>query len=189
MDAILYSLMTVMTQWMRPRYNARIQLLEAQIRMLRTRIETSRIVPTPAERAELLRLGATMWMEDEGIDPRFLIRDRDRKYPDEFNEFWKEAEVKPIKTPPRAPMANAFCECYIGTTKREVLNHFICFSRGQLDYILRVWLKHYHEQRPHRGVGRDNTVLDENFTPNSEGRVHCKTELGGILKSYYREAA
>ena len=354
-DAILYSLMTVMTQWMRPRYNARIQLLEAQIRMLRTRIETSRIVPTPAERAELLRLGATMdhdidevlhvvlpttyrkrlrqsrgarpflplgrprtpfatrqlvvrlatenlrwgyrrivgefkklgirigattirdilkeeghfpepqkaaknppipwttfvhahmdsivscdfftkpiftlsgirdayvlvfvhlgsrkvysssctyhpnskwvmqqarnatmWMEDEGIDPRFLIRDRDRKYPDEFNEFWKEAEVKPIKTPPRAPMANAFCECYIGTTKREVLNHFICFSRGQLDYILRVWLKHYHEQRPHRGVGRDNTVLDENFTPNSEGRVHCKTELGGILKSYYREAA
>ena len=132
---------------------------------------------------------AFMWLEDEGIDPRFLIRDRDRKYPDEFDAFWKEAGVRPIKAPPRAPMANAFCESYIGTTKREVLNHFICFSRGQLDYILRVWLKHYHEQRPHRGVGRDNTVLDENFTPNSEGRVHCKTELGGILKSYYREAA
>ena len=132
---------------------------------------------------------ASMWMEDEGIDPRFLIRDRDRKYPDEFDAFWKEAGVRPIKTPPRAPMANAFCESYIGTTKRELLNHFICFSRGQLDYILRVWLKYYHEQRPHRGVGRDNTVLDKSFVPNTEGRIRCKTELGGILKSYYREAA
>ena len=65
MDAILYSIMTLATQWMRPRYNARMQLLEAQIRMLRSRIETSRIVPTPAERAELLRLGATM---DHDID-------------------------------------------------------------------------------------------------------------------------
>ena len=132
---------------------------------------------------------ASMWTEDEGIDLRFLIRDRDGKYPHAFDMFWKEADVRPIKIPPRAPMANAFCESFIGTTKREVLNHFICFSRGQLDYILRVWLKHYHEQRPHRGVGRDNTVLDENFVPQTEGRVRCKTELGGILKSYYREAA
>ena len=354
MDAILYSLITLATQWTRPRYNARMQLLEAQIRMLRSRVDTSRIVPTPAERAELIRLGAamdheigevmhvvlpatykkwlrklrgarpfrplgrprtpfatrrlvlrlatenlrwgyrrivgefkklgirigattirdilkeeghfpdpqkatkkppipwttfvhahidsivscdfftkpvltlggirdayvlvfihlgsrkvfcspstyhpnskwilqqarnaSMWMADEGITPRFLIRDRDRKYPDEFDNFWKP-DVRCIRTPPRAPKANAFCESFIGTTKREVLNHFFCFSRGQLDYILRVWLNHYHEQRPHRGVGRDNTVLDENFVPNTEGRVHCKTELGGILKSYYREAA
>ena len=132
---------------------------------------------------------AAMWMEDEGINARFLIRDRDGKYPHAFDAFWKEADVRPIKIPPRAPMANAFCESFIGTTKREVLNHFICFSRGQLDYILRVWLKHYHEQRPHRGVGRDNTVLDETFVPQTEGRVRCKTDLGGILKSYYREAA
>ncbi len=343
-----------MTQWMRPRYNARMQLLEAQIRMLRSRVDASRIVPTPQERAELLRLGAamdhdigevmhvvlpetyrkwlrqlrgvkpfralgrprtpfatrrlvlrfatenlrwgyrrivgefkklgirigattireilkeeghfpdpqkatktpsipwttfvhahietivscdfftkpvltlggirkayvlafihlgsrkvycspstyhpnskwimqqarnaSMWMEDEGISPRFVIRDRDRKYPDEFDEFWKP-EVRCIRIPPRAPKANAFVESFIGSTKREVLNHFVCFSRGQLDYILRVWLKHYHEQRPHRGVGRDNTVLDTSFVPTTEGAIRCKSELGGILKSYYREAA
>ena len=73
--------------------------------------------------------------------------------------------------------------------KQEVLNNFICFSRTQLDHILRVWLKYYHEQRPHRGVGRDNTVLDENFVPITEGKIRCKSELGGMLKSYYREAA
>ena len=50
-------------------------------------------------------------------------------------------------------------------------------------------LKYYHEQRAYRGIGRDNTVLDEGFVPKTEGRVRCKSELGGILKSYYREAA
>lgn len=60
MEAILFSLMTLAAQWLRPRYNVRMQLLEAQIRMLRSRIDTSRIVPTPQERAELIRLGAAM---------------------------------------------------------------------------------------------------------------------------------
>lgn len=354
MDAIIFSLVTLMTQWLRPRYNARLRLLEAQIRMLRARVDTSRIVPTPKERAELLRLGAamghdidevmhvvvpgtykkwlrqlraggkfrptgrprtpmatrnlvlrmatenlrwgyrrivgefkklgirigattirdilkeeghfpepqkatktptipwttfvhahldsmvscdlftkrvftlggitrayvlvfihlgsrkvfhspstyhpdskwmmqqarnaSMWMEDEGIKPRFLIRDRDRKYPDEFDAFWNPV-VRCIRIPPKAAKANCFVETYIGKMKHEVLNHFICFSRGQLDHILRVWLDHHHFRRPHRGVGRDNTVLDDSFVPQLEGRVRCRSELGGILKSYYREAA
>ena len=225
------------------------------MRILRSRIDANRIVPTPAEKAELLRIGesiehdiadvmhvvlpstyrkwvrqrrkgyrfvpsgrpcipeatrkvfpspstyhpdfdwvmqqarnAAMWMDDEGTAPRFLIRDRDRKYPDEFDAFWKP-DVRCIRIPIKAPMANAFCETYIGKMKQEVLNHFICFSRGHLDYILRVWHKHYHEQRPHRGVGRDNTVLDEAFVPKTEGAVRCKSELGGLIKSYYREAA
>jgi len=131
---------------------------------------------------------ASMWMEKEGITPRFIIRDRDRKYPDEFDQFWKP-EVRCIRIPPWAPKANAFVESFIGSTKLEVLNHFVCFSRGELDYIIRVWLKHYHEQRPHRGVGRDNTVLDTSFVPETEGSIRCKSELGGILKSYCREAA
>jgi putative transposase len=74
-----------------------------------------------------------MWMSDEDIDPKFLIRDRDRIYPDIFDMFWKDTNVRPIKIPPRAPMANAFCESFIGTLKRECLNHFMCFSKDQLD--------------------------------------------------------
>jgi putative transposase len=131
---------------------------------------------------------ASMWMEEEGIEPRFLIRDRDRKYPDTFDEFW-EPHVRCIRIPPQAPKANAFAETFIASTRREVLNHFVCFSRDQLDHILRIWLRHYHEDRPHRGVGRDNTILNVNFTPQTEGRIRYRSELGGILKSYYREAA
>ena len=109
--------------------------------------------------------------------------------PDEFNQFWKTEDMRCIRIPVKAPKANSFCETYIGKTKAEVLNNFICFSRGHLDHILRVWLKYYHEERPHRGVGRDNTVLDENFVPMTEDPIRCKSEFGGILKSYYREAA
>jgi putative transposase len=130
-----------------------------------------------------------MWMSDEDIDPKFLIRDRDRIYPDIFDMFWKDTNVRPIKIPPRAPMANAFCESFIGTLKRECLNHFMCFGKDQLDYIIRIWLQHYHKHRPHRGVGRDNSVLDESFIPRTEGAVRCRTELGGLIREYYRDAA
>ena len=65
MDAIFFALMTLVTQWVRPRYNGNMRLLEAQVRMLRSRIDTSKIVPTVEERAELLRLGADV---DHDID-------------------------------------------------------------------------------------------------------------------------
>lgn len=57
-DHLFFSLLTLVLQWFRPRYNVHLQLLQAQIRMLRSRIDVSRIVPTPQEKAELLRLGA-----------------------------------------------------------------------------------------------------------------------------------
>jgi putative transposase len=58
MEDLVFSLLTLVMQWFRPRYNAHLQLLQAQIRILRSRIDVSRIVPTPKEKAELLRLGA-----------------------------------------------------------------------------------------------------------------------------------
>ena len=60
MDRFSFSLVALAAQWFHPRYNAKLQLLEAQIRMLRSRIDTDRIVPTPAEKAELLRIGESI---------------------------------------------------------------------------------------------------------------------------------
>ena len=75
----------------------------------------------------------SMWLEEIGVEPRFLIRDRDRKFPDRFDIYWKDCGVRVIKIPPRAPRANAYCESFIGTLKKSCLNHFVCFSRSQLD--------------------------------------------------------
>jgi putative transposase len=118
-----------------------------------------------------------------------LIRDRDRKFPDRFDKFWKESGVRAIKIPPRAPRANAFCESFIGTIKKSCLNHFVCFSLGQLDYINRTWLEHYHHFRPHQGRGIENNILDTDFPPNTDGTIKHREKLGGIISGYYREAA
>lgn len=65
----------------------------------------------------------------------------------------------------------------------------MCFSMDQLHHITQVWCRHYHTQRPHRGVKMDNQVLDKQFKPQREGPVLCREKLGGLIKEYYREAA
>lgn len=65
----------------------------------------------------------------------------------------------------------------------------MCFGRNQLDCILTIWIRYYIMERSHRGVGRDNTVLDETFIPKNEGVVRSKEELGSVVRSNYRKAA
>ena len=130
-----------------------------------------------------------MWLEEEGIEARFMLHDRDTKYSLAFREFWLSNGTKRIRSPIQAPKANAFAESFVGTIKRECPNHFMCFSRDQLDYITETWVRHYNTERPHRGVGMENDVLDRAFRPTPRGNIRCKPELGGLIKSYYREAA
>ena len=63
----------------------------------------------------------------------------------------------------------------------------MCFSRDQLDYITDTWVNHYNTERPHRGM--NNEVLDRKFQQQHHGTIRCKQQLGGIIKSYYRDAA
>lgn len=125
---------------------------------------------------------ASMWLAEEGIEPRFLIRDGDRKFPDSFKDFWKAEDVRVIRIPPTSPRANAFCECFVGTIKKECLNFFMRFSMDQLHYITQVWSRYYNSRRPHRGIGMNNNVLDEQFKPQHEGPVRCREKLGGLIK-------
>ena len=130
-----------------------------------------------------------MWMEEENIHPDMLIMDHDTKFSLHFRQFWRDAGVQPKQIPIRAHRANAFVESFVGKLKHECLNHFHIFSLRQLDYIVAVWRRYYLTQRPHRGVGKDNRVLDPLFKPQSEGVVRCLEQLGGLIKSYYRQAA
>ena len=130
-----------------------------------------------------------MWCADQGIAPEFLIRDADTKFSASFDAVWASEVKRIIQIPHRAPNANAFAEAFIGTIKRECLNFFVCFSRSQLDYILRTWLCHYNNERPHRGRDIGNNVLQVDFRPSRDGPVCRKSQLGGIITTYSREAA
>jgi putative transposase len=130
-----------------------------------------------------------MWCEKQGITPEFLIRDADTKFSASFDAVWASEAARVIQIPHRAPDANAFAESFIGTLKRECLDFFICFSRSQLDYILRTWVRHYNVERPHRGRDIGNNVLQVDFRPVRDGPIRRNRQLGGIVTSYTREAA
>ncbi len=132
---------------------------------------------------------AIIWCHEEKISPRFLIRDGDKKFSRPFNTVWKTEGARIIQIPHGVPQANSFCESHVASTKREVLDFFICFSLSQLAYITQIWHAHYNKQRPHQGRGIGNNVLHPNFKPIRDGPIKCQKALGGIIKSYYREAA
>ena len=89
--------------------------------------------------------------------------------------------------------ANCFIESWIGSHKRECLNHFFCFSLRQLDYIVQTYALYHNEFRPHQGLGnRPLGVPDEPPVHSEEVRppgVACRQWLGGLLKHYERRAA
>jgi putative transposase len=130
---------------------------------------------------------AAMWMQDEGIKPRWILMDHDTKFSRKFRHFWHGMDVETIRIPVGAPQANAFVESFVGKCKHECLNHFVILSLRQLDYVMDCWISHYLTQRPHRSLS--NRVLDPNFRPQLHGTVCCRQRLGGLIKSYCRAAA
>jgi putative transposase len=81
----------------------------------------------------------------------FLIRDRDVKYTGAFDEVFISEGARVIKTPVRAPRANAFAERFVRTARHEVLDLTLALGERHLDRILRRYEEHYNTGRPHRG--------------------------------------
>ena len=130
----------------------------------------------------------SMWLDDIGVKASHLIRDRDTKFSRRFDELWKAAGTKIVKTPPRTPQANGYAEACIGIIKKQCLNHSICFSLDHLDHINHEWLVYYNNERPHQGVDIGNKVLRPDFTPTDKGVIKREHHLGGVILWYYRAA-
>lgn len=85
---------------------------------------------------------------------RFLIRDRDKKFSGEVDRSIERLGLRVLKTPYRAPVANALCERTIGTIRRECLDYLIPLSAGHLRRILGEWVSHFNSARPHSALGQ-----------------------------------
>jgi len=103
-----------------------------------------------------------MWLDDNKLEARFIIHDRDKKFSFAWQRMLFRAGVRRVRTPLLAPDANAFVESWIGSLKRECLNHFLCFSLGHLDHVAQEYVRFYNAHRPHSAVG--NRTLDEPAT-------------------------
>jgi transposase InsO family protein len=125
-------------------------------------------------------------LADRGV--RFLIRDRDSKYSAAFNEVLRSERIRTVKTPVRAPRANAIAERFVRTVRSECLDWLLILNRRHLERVLRVYVAHYNTQRPHRGLGLrppDST----NLNATTVGEVRRHDLLGGLIHEYYRAAA
>ncbi|MEX0755924.1 MAG: integrase core domain-containing protein [Actinomycetota bacterium] len=129
-------------------------------------------------------------MEEKAPNPRFLIRDRDSKYIRSFDEVFGSSGARVIRTPVKAPKANAFAERFVGTVRRELLDRLLILGPRHLDLVLSRFAEHYNTQRPHRGLSLG--VPDHPEPVASVERVpevRCRPVLGGLIHEYHAVAA
>jgi len=125
------------------------------------------------------------WEDSFLAGRKYLIHDRDPLYTAKFESILKAAGVKPVKLPPRSPNLNAYAERFVRSIKEECLNHLILSSEEQLRHVLSEYLEHYHHERIHQGINR---IIEPRHEGN-DGEIICIERLGGLLKSYHRQAA
>jgi len=130
-----------------------------------------------------------MELGDRAEQFRFLIRDRDSKFNAAFDAVFTGADLRIIRTPVRAPRANAITERFIGTLRRECLDHILITGPRHLDVVLREYVQHFNTHRPHRSLDQRPPDAD---TPPPAGtaaiRVLRRDRLGGLVHEYLQVA-
>jgi putative transposase len=120
---------------------------------------------------------------------RFLIRDRDSKYSGPFDEVFRSEGIRIVKTPVRAPQANALAERFVRTMRAECLDWLLILNRRHLERVLRVFVDHYNRQRPHRALDLHPPDGEIERAQSESGEIHRHDRLGGLIHEYYRTAA
>jgi putative transposase len=135
-----------------------------------------------------------MDLDDRGPLPRFLIHDRDKKFPRAFDTFFASEGIRTIRTPVQAPNANAHIERWVGSARRECLDRILIVGRRQLDHVLRVYIRHHNEHRPHRALGLQapdpiSMPVAQDDPATSAAAVQRQDLLGGPIHEYDLPAA
>ena len=116
---------------------------------------------------------------------RFLIRDRDTKFTRRFDAVFASEGIEIVKTPVRAPKANAIAERFVGTARRECLDWLLILNRRHLEHVLRVFVDHYNAHRPHRSLDLTPPIAtDRERLLASSREVKRRDRLGGLIHEY-----
>jgi transposase InsO family protein len=135
-----------------------------------------------------------MELDDRDRRVRFLIHDRDAKFPRAFDALLASEKIKAIRTPVQAPNANSHMERWVGTVRRECLDRLLILARRQLEHVLRVYVRHYNRQRPHRALDLSSPEASHHSAVRAESaphdlRVSRRDLLGGLIHEYDIAAA
>jgi putative transposase len=120
---------------------------------------------------------------------RFLVRDRDTKFTAAFDAVFVAEGIEVLRTPVRAPQANAYAERWVGTVRREVLDRMLILGCRQLQAVLAEYVDHYNGHRPHRALGQASPLGPaEPPVILPDGRIARRDRLGGLIHEYAQVA-
>ena len=129
-----------------------------------------------------------MDLGDRVTEFRFLIRDRDSKFTAAFDAVFAGTDIRIIRTPVQAPRANAIAERWVGTLRRECLDHLLIIGRRHLAAVLQEFVEHYNTHRPHRSLDQHPPAGRTRPTSGAAIRALRRDRLGGLLHEYLHVA-
>ena len=122
--------------------------------------------------------------------PKYLICDRDSKYGPVFTRLAEATGITVLHTAYRAPRENATCERFLGSVRRECLDHLLVLGEAHLRRIRREYVAYYNHARPHQGLAQRVPDPPEAGTRRAgrSNNVRAAPILGGLHYAYRRAA-
>jgi putative transposase len=128
-------------------------------------------------------------LDDAGRRFQFLIRDRDAKFTATFDAVFAATDIRIIKTPVRAPRANAIAERFVGSIRRELLDRLLIVNQRHAAAVLRAFERHYNGHRPHRTLGQAAPLRPlPRRSPTAVDNVRRHDRIGGLIHEYQHVA-
>jgi transposase InsO family protein len=151
------------------------------------RVQILRSTPHP-EALFMQQIVRTLTMAEGGGEcaPQVLICDRDQKWSRDVRRRLRDAGVRVVLIPERAPNANAYTERFVRSIKEECLNRLIPLGEQHVRRAVAEYVEHYHGERNHQGLG--NRLIAGPPAIDRMRRVRRHPRLGGLLNLYERAA-
>jgi hypothetical protein len=121
-----------------------------------------------------------------GAAPRYLIHDRDAKYGTEVPAAIRSLKINAVRTSFESPWQNGVAERWVGSCRRDLLDHIIAVNERHLNKLLADYVRYYHDDRTHLGLRKETPGRRTRSTVT--GRVICQARLGGLHHRYDRAA-
>lgn len=157
----------------------------------RVRILGTTARPTASWVAQAAR-NLAMDLEDTGATVRYLIRDRDAKFPPLFDQILVEAGIQVVLTGIRVPRMNSIMERWVQTCRHELLDRTLIWNESQLRRALREFEQHHNAHRPHQAMNQAAPLrpVPEPLEPGQITHLDIRRcdRLGGVIHEYQHAA-
>jgi len=152
------------------------------------RVHVAGCTPNPSAAWVIQQARQLSWTMAERAEPmRFLIRDRDRKFTDGFDDVFRSDGIEVVRTPFRAPQANGVAERFVRTVRSECLDWLLILNQQHLEQILAAFVDHYNGHRPHRALSLVPPASRRpaaTVSASRDARIVRRDRLGGVVHEY-----